>query len=544
MQATLTRVYEFGPFRLYPEQKLLFRLDERLDVDRRALAVLELFIRNKGLLVTKERLLNEVWADVTVEEGNIGVQVSKIRKVLGDERRPAQYIETIHGEGYRFIANVVEKEQDLYPEEQKRTHFPALVIVLLLIVGAITMWVIRVERRRTKAISESTLSTTIADARARYELALKYESEGDDEQALGALDEAAAIDKDFADAYIKAAFISNQIGEEDQAVKYLTRARDCGGTRNEHQRLQMDALDAELSAAYQEAIGKYRLLVDAYPNDVSAQYYFADLAMQSRRGFADASEALERCLRLDPANRYCNFDRMTLYVLNNEFDKAIDLYNSLRASDPYPWFDQPFGLALYGKGEMGKAREVLRNFSRGTRVHGLSRFTSGREWLADIDFFEGRASEASSEIKVLLASDSQYAASSHYLYLAKVNAMLSFPAEASSLALKAVSQLDDRDTRVEAASILACAGHLKDADRLLHLAKGEAINDLVPETQTYINGCRALNTGDYKSAVRELQASYDIDDDLDTQFFLAKAYVANRQWEKATTILRDLLSPA
>ncbi len=51
MQATLTRVYEFGPFRLYPEQKLLFRLDERLDVDRRALAVLELFIRNKGLLV-------------------------------------------------------------------------------------------------------------------------------------------------------------------------------------------------------------------------------------------------------------------------------------------------------------------------------------------------------------------------------------------------------------------------------------------------------------------------------------------------------------
>jgi tetratricopeptide (TPR) repeat protein len=160
--------------------------------------------------------------------------------------------------------------------------------------------------------------------------------------------------------------------------------------------------------------------------------------------------------------------------------------------------------------------------------------------LPIIDFFQGKITEASSEIEVLRPSDSRYGVATRYLYLAEVNALLSNRAEARNMALKAVSQLDDRDTRVEAAAILACAGYPRDTDRLLHLASGQVINDLLAETETFIDGCKALGSGDYKSAVRELQASYDIDDDLYTQFFLAKAYLAARQWENAKSILKDL----
>jgi DNA-binding winged helix-turn-helix (wHTH) protein len=540
MESTRTRVYEFGSFRLYPDQKLLFRLDERLDVDRKAMAVLELLIRNRGQLVSKERLLDEVWTDLNVEEGNVGVQVSKVRKVLGDERKQAEYIETIHGEGYRFIASVTEKVEELYPEERPFARSWILALVALLVVGAIVLWIWRVERPRTRTGGESVVSTASADARSRYEQAVKYESEGDDEEALAALHEATVIDKDFAEAYLKATFISNQLGEQDEAVKYLTQARNCRGIRNEQQRLRMDALEAELTASYQEGVKKYRLLVDAYPNDIASQYYFADFAMQSRRGFAEAGDALGKCLRLDPGNRYCNFDRMNLYVLNNEFDKAIDLYNLLSARIPYPWFDEPFGLALYGKGDLAGAREVLQKFSRGSRTHELTRFTSGREWLADIDFFEGKIAAGSSEIKVLLPSDSQYGVSAHFLYLAKVYTLVSNHAASRDIALKAVAQQDDRDTRVEAASILACGGYPKDADRLLHLGGADVIDDLTGGTQTFIDGCKALDSGDSESAVRELQASYDIDDDLDTQFFLGKAYMAARRWENAIVILKDL----
>jgi tetratricopeptide (TPR) repeat protein len=200
--------------------------------------------------------------------------------------------------------------------------------------------------RRAQIGHEFTPSTLSADARSRYELALKYESEGDDEQALTTLNEATAIDQNFADAYLKAAFVANQIGNEDQALEYLNRAKSSSGKRGEHQKIQMDALEAELTASRQEAMSKYRLLVDAYPTDVAAQYYYADFAMQNRSGFEEAQEALEQCLKVDSTNRYCEFDRMMLYVLTGDFDKAIALYRSVTPTVHYPWFDEPFARIL------------------------------------------------------------------------------------------------------------------------------------------------------------------------------------------------------
>jgi DNA-binding winged helix-turn-helix (wHTH) protein/thioredoxin-like negative regulator of GroEL len=541
MEGTKARIYEFGSFRLYPDQKLLFKGDQRLDVDRKALAILEILVQNRGQLVTKERLLKEVWADVSVEEGNLNVHVSKIRRLLGDERRQPEYIETVHGEGYRFVANVAERQEQLYPAERLgRARVLAFSAFALLAMIVAAMWVWKAEKRRHQTKDQSTVSTESVDAQSKYELAVKYESEGDDEEALAALDEATQIDKNFADGYLRAALLSDQMGEEEQALRYLNQAKNCSGTPTEHQRLQMEALEAELTEGYQEGIKKYRLLIDAYPDDVASQYYFADLAMENRKEFAEARDALEQCLRRDPANRYCEFDRMTLYVLNNDFDGAIKLYGSLTPSVHYPWFDEPFGLALYGKGDVDKARTVLGNFSKGTRTHGLTTFTTGREWLADIDFFQGKTAQATNEIEVLLPSDSEYGVSTHYLYLARVSALLSNHANARTMALKAVTQHDDRDTRVEAAGILACLGNVRDTDRLLHLANGQAINDLLPATENFIDGCKALNSRDYDGAIRQLQASYDIDDDLYTEFYLAKAFIAARQWDNAITILKDL----
>lgn len=287
---------------------------------------------------------------------------------------------------------------------------------------------------------------------------------------------------------------------------------------------------------------KYRLLVDAYPGDTAAWYYFADYAMQSRKGFSDARDALDHCLRLAPANPYCEFDRMRLFVLNNEFDNAIALYSSLEPAHPYPWFDEPFGLALYGRGELDRARNVLTNFSKNGATHGLTKFTTGREWLADIDLYQGKVAEATNGIRLLLTSDNQYDISVHYLYLARVNAFLSNQTDARDFALKAVSAVDTRDTRIEAASILACVGSLGDVDRVLRVGSRAQIDNLIPSTSHFINGCKALRSRDYTRAIRELQASYDIDDDLDTELFLAKAYIVARRWKEAKTVLEDLQS--
>ena len=542
MQAGKDRIYEFGPFRLYPDQKLLFRGDARLVVDRKALAVLEILVQNKGQLVSKERLLKEAWNDVSVEEGNVNVHISKIRKLLRDERRQAEYIETVHGEGYRFVADVTEKQEQLYPEERplRRRILSFFALALVAAIVAV-IWIWNSGTRKEQGEHGLDTLTSSPEARSRYERGVKYEYEGDDNEALAALDDATKIDRNFTEAYLKAALISDQLGESDQALEYLNQAKNCGAPRNNHLQLQIEALEAKLTEGYSEAVKKYRLLVDAYPNDVDALFYFADLSMESRKGSDEAREALTQCLRLDPTNPSCQFDRMMLYVLNSDFDKAISGYGSLRPVH-YPWLDEPFGLALYENGDLDKARDVFRTYSKGTRTHGTANFTTGREWLADIDFFEGKIADASSEIEVLRPSDTQFGASSHYLYLARVEGLLANQEVALTMALKAVSLTNDRDTRVEAASILACAGYPRDTNRLLKLASGQVIDDLLPATEMFIAGCKALSRGDYKNAIEQLQASYDVDDDLSTEFFLARAFIAARQWDRAERFLKDLES--
>ncbi len=56
----------------------------------------------------------------------------------------------------------------------------------------------------------------------------------------------------------------------------------------------------------------------------------------------------------------------------------------------------------------------------------------------------------------------------------------------------------------------------------------------------FIEGCKALDRGDYKNAALQLQASDDIIDDLDTELALAKAYIGARQWDSAKAVLQDV----
>ena len=66
-------------------------------------------VRHRGELVTKRDLLACVWQDTFVEDGILTVYISILRKALGDTRRPARYIETVAGFGYRFISPIVRR---------------------------------------------------------------------------------------------------------------------------------------------------------------------------------------------------------------------------------------------------------------------------------------------------------------------------------------------------------------------------------------------------------------------------------------------------
>ena len=103
---TTSHIYCFGSFCVNEAEQQLLRDGKPVRVAPKAFHVLLVLIQNKGRLVTKDKLLAEVWPDVFVEEANLTVNVANLRKVLdqGDGERPC--IETVPKRGYRFVARV------------------------------------------------------------------------------------------------------------------------------------------------------------------------------------------------------------------------------------------------------------------------------------------------------------------------------------------------------------------------------------------------------------------------------------------------------
>jgi len=98
--------YEFGPFRLIPDEGLLLRHDRPVPLTPKALETLVVLVQNSGHLVEKDELLGKVWPDSFVEEATVAQNVFTLRKVLGDTPDGHQYIETVPRRGYRFVAAV------------------------------------------------------------------------------------------------------------------------------------------------------------------------------------------------------------------------------------------------------------------------------------------------------------------------------------------------------------------------------------------------------------------------------------------------------
>ena len=107
MEHTAEAVYQFGPFRLESSEHRLLRDGEPVSLPHKAFEVLLALVENPGRLVLKEDLLKRVWPESFVEEANLAVAVSQLRKLLCDRQNGEhRYIETVRSIGYRFVAPV------------------------------------------------------------------------------------------------------------------------------------------------------------------------------------------------------------------------------------------------------------------------------------------------------------------------------------------------------------------------------------------------------------------------------------------------------
>ena len=102
----VSHFYDFGEFRVDPEQKLLFLQGELVSLTPKAFETLLVLVESHGHMVDKETLLRRVWPGAFVEEGSLTRNISVLRKVLEEGARGQQWIETIPKRGYRFVAGV------------------------------------------------------------------------------------------------------------------------------------------------------------------------------------------------------------------------------------------------------------------------------------------------------------------------------------------------------------------------------------------------------------------------------------------------------
>lgn len=103
----MLKLYEFNGFRLEEDQRRLLFNGQSVPIKPKILDLLLFLIQMRGNLVVKEDLMREIWPDAIVEDNNITVSISILRKIL-DDRVKRQFIETVPRRGYRFVGEVAE----------------------------------------------------------------------------------------------------------------------------------------------------------------------------------------------------------------------------------------------------------------------------------------------------------------------------------------------------------------------------------------------------------------------------------------------------
>jgi TolB-like protein/DNA-binding winged helix-turn-helix (wHTH) protein len=99
-------IVELGPFRLDTARRILARDGRPLGISSRAFDILVLLVEHRDRVMTKDEIIARVWRGVVVEENNLAVQVSALRRALGEADLDAPLILTVPGTGYRFVGQV------------------------------------------------------------------------------------------------------------------------------------------------------------------------------------------------------------------------------------------------------------------------------------------------------------------------------------------------------------------------------------------------------------------------------------------------------
>jgi DNA-binding winged helix-turn-helix (wHTH) protein/Tfp pilus assembly protein PilF len=359
------RYYEFDSFRIDVDERRLIRGIDPVPLTPKVFDVLLALVENRGRTLGKDELIERVWADTFVEDGNLNRNISLLRKILGEDSRNPHYIRTVPKRGYRFEADVREIIEEAEESRVERSTNYRLAIsentevrtvpsnrlraarswaipvggAVLVILILASLWM--VDRKAAHAADPAAgLAATgeVGNAEA-YELYRKGRDLWQDRSAAGLhhatllLEQATAREPNFALAH---AALADAYAFDGGLWKKAE------GSANEAIRLDPTRGEPHATLGFvqtfwhwqpRDADAHFKQAIALSPDYATAhQWYGINLAARAQIGAALAE--MQRAVQLDPAAPAINADLCHLLYFARKYDAAIEQCNKTLNIDP------------------------------------------------------------------------------------------------------------------------------------------------------------------------------------------------------------------
>ncbi len=415
MSDKIKHFYEFAEFRLDAENPSLWRGGELVSISPKALETLILLVEKKDEIVSRDELLEKVWKETFVEEGNINYTISLLRKTLENK----DLIQTVSRHGYRFTATVKEISQNgdgsiparvsehylVAQKSPKRWILVSIFLISLIFLTSFALWMggdkttntstgsqsnnpeamqaytrgkmilasKNVEKREEKAIDEFhrsiTLDPTFALAYAGLAEAFSTTAVKDSypqsrenyAKAKVAAEKALALDENLAEGFLIRGWLKrNADWDWEGAEKDLRRAVQLNPT-DATAHLRLSQLVSPLGRQ-DEALTEIKI---AYEIDPISDYVLGGRfpILEARREYDEALKESEQFLRENKENSNAVRARATFLYHKKDFTQVIELGENALEKDPtrnaFAWHSL-LAASFYKTGQIERGDESLR----------------------------------------------------------------------------------------------------------------------------------------------------------------------------------------
>lgn len=344
-------IVRFGVFEVNADTGELRRAGVRVKLQAQPFRLLTLLLERPGELVTRDRIVQELWgSDTFVDfDQSVGAVIRRLRQALGDSASAPRYIETLRHKGYRFLAPVQVDDTPRAPvpvsgakEHAAKPWFHRVRTAIVFTAVASAALLVVLWGRRPVAEHPRNVEAWVAYQKGRY---LWNARTGQAiEKSIEYFQRAVSLDPAYApayaglaDAYVVLNFYS---GRYSMASIERAKAASAQALRLNHELAEPHATQAYIKFIYEwdwsGAEEGFRRAIALDPERATAHQWYAEYLFYMGR-FPEAQRAINRAHELDPQSVVISLQLASPYMYARDYTQAIDkIREALRLNPEFP----------------------------------------------------------------------------------------------------------------------------------------------------------------------------------------------------------------